>query len=76
MTKSSKKTPTTPPKVELSGKLISFICSVAAIIVCILALIIKFFSRDDIDITWFVLLLTNISVLFANINLAKINKKK
>lgn len=75
MAKTTKKSQETP-KIELSGKLISFICSIAAVIMCLLALVVKFFARENIDITWFVLLLTNVSVLFANINIAKLIKKK
>lgn len=75
MVKSTKKSKTeSNPKVELSGKLLSFICSVAAIIMCFLALVVKFFAKEPIDIVWFILLLSNISILFANINIAKLKK--
>lgn len=73
MKKTTKKSKDTP-KIELTGKMISFICSIAAVIMCLLALVIKFFARENIDIVWFILLLSNISILFANINIAKLKK--
>lgn len=75
MAKSTKKsTKPQSEKVELSGKLLSFICSIAAIIMCLLALVVQLFAKEPIDITWFILLLSNVSILLANINIAKLKE--
>lgn len=59
----------------LGNKQISLICSIAATLMCLLAIIIELFSRENISLAWFVLLLTNLSIVLTNFDLSKLLKK-
>lgn len=59
----------------LGNKQISLICSLAATLMCLLAIVIELFSKDNISLAWFVLLLTNLSIVLTNFDLSKLLKK-